>query len=71
MEHIFINEIEPGEAIANVHLAREPTLRRRTRRDLYMMTRRRDAAAAIAAVISRVPGRSPNPGRATRHADAT
>ncbi len=36
MAHKFINEIEPGEAIDDVYLARDPILRSTTRGDLYI-----------------------------------
>jgi 3'-5' exoribonuclease len=36
MEHKFINEIEPGQAIDDVYLVREPVLRSTTRGDLYI-----------------------------------
>jgi len=36
MEHKFINTIEPGEAIDDIYLVREPILRSTTRGDLYI-----------------------------------
>lgn len=36
MGHKFINEIEPGEAIDDIYLVREPILRSTTRGDLYI-----------------------------------
>jgi len=36
MAHIFINEIEPGQAIDDIYLVREPILRSTNRGDLYI-----------------------------------
>ena len=36
MEHKFISEIEPGETIDDIYMAREPILRSTTRGDLYI-----------------------------------
>jgi 3'-5' exoribonuclease len=36
MEHIYINKIEPGQAIDDIYLAKEPILRSTTRGDLYI-----------------------------------
>jgi 3'-5' exoribonuclease len=36
MAHKFVNEIEPGEAINDIYMAKEPILRSTTRGDLYI-----------------------------------